>query len=141
MFTYLGAMPSKKNAPYALLEKNKHTKVLPKLSLVELSAILARAQGIVAVDTGLGHLAAALDIPTVSLYGPTNPRLTGTAGASQTHLHAEFECAPCLQRKCTYTGKSNQKPACFTQLNPAFVWDKLKQEMAEVNHQTAESEL
>lgn len=35
----------------------------------------------VAVDTGLGHLAAALDVPTLSLFGPTNPGFTGATGA------------------------------------------------------------
>jgi heptosyltransferase-1 len=42
----------------------------------------------VAVDTGLGHLAAALDVPSISLYGPTLPGRVGAYGRSQIHLCA-----------------------------------------------------
>jgi heptosyltransferase-1 len=60
--------------------------VLPKLTISELGALMLKAQGVIAVDTGLGHLAAALSIPTISLYGPTNPKLGGTYGCKQYQL-------------------------------------------------------
>ena len=101
-------------------------KVLPQMSLLEIAGILSQATAVVAVDTGLGHLAAALGRPTINLYGPTSPRLTGTAGANQIHLPAQFDCAPCLQRKCTFQGKASVQPACFAHLAPARVWDVLK---------------
>ena len=50
--------------------------------------MLLGAAGAVAVDTGLGHLAAALSVPTVSLYGPTSTRLIGTYGLNQVHLQS-----------------------------------------------------
>jgi heptosyltransferase-1 len=62
------------------------TEVLPRCSLKELAAMLQGVSGAVAVDTGLGHLAAALAVPTVSLYGPTSTRLVGTYGRNQVHL-------------------------------------------------------
>ena len=62
--------------------------VLPKLKLAELAALLASAQAAVAVDTGLGHLTAALDVPCISLYGPTSPLKVGAYGKSQQHLVA-----------------------------------------------------
>lgn len=65
--------------------------VLPRLSLVEMAQVLSAAHGVVAVDTGLGHLTAALGIPAVSLYGPTNPNLAGTYGKNQQHLTNMFE--------------------------------------------------
>jgi heptosyltransferase-1 len=105
--------------------------VLPQLDLIGMARVLAGTQGIVAVDTGLGHLAAALDVPTVSLYGPTNPILTGTLGQSQQHLVANFVCAPCLSRECTYRGPSPFKsdsplyPPCFATLLPGDVWASL----------------
>jgi len=49
---------------------------------------LSTAMAVVAVDTGIGHLAAALGVPSVSLYGPTDPALVGTCGARQSHLCA-----------------------------------------------------
>ena len=87
-----------------------------------------------AVDTGLGHLAAALDVPTISLLGPTNPGLTGAYGRSQVHLGSDFPCAPCLQKKCTYKPSAEDQrrfdlkrewPLCFTRLNPERVASQL----------------
>ncbi len=62
--------------------------VLPRLDLLGLSGLLLEADGAVAVDTGLGHLAAALDVPTVSLYGPTSTRLVGAYGHNQLHIQS-----------------------------------------------------
>jgi heptosyltransferase-1 len=62
--------------------------VLPGLDLSGLAGRLLEVRGAVAVDTGLGHLAAALDVPTVSLYGPTRPALVGAYGRNQVHLNA-----------------------------------------------------
>ena len=63
---------------------------LGQFTLGEAEAALALAQltvdAVVAVDTGLAHLSAALDKPTVALYGPTSPGLTGTYGNNQIHL-------------------------------------------------------
>lgn len=109
--------------------------VLPKLNLAGVARVLAAAQGCVAVDTGLGHLAAALDVPTLSLFGPTNPGLTGAYGKSQVHLAADYPaCAPCLQKKCTYrptpedqrqVDTEREWPMCFTRLNPERVANQL----------------
>jgi heptosyltransferase-1 len=60
--------------------------VLPRLNLSAIADLLASASGMVAVDTGLGHLGAALGIPGVSLYGHTRPDRVGTLGKNQCHL-------------------------------------------------------
>lgn len=62
--------------------------VLPRLNLTGLATVIARSRAVVAVDTGLGHLSAALDVPTVSLYGSTRPALIGAYGEGQVHLQA-----------------------------------------------------
>ncbi len=67
--------------------------ILPKLSLNELTDKMQQASGVIAVDTGLGHLSAALHRPTVSLYGPTDPALIGTIGQHQKHC-AMNDCKP-----------------------------------------------
>lgn len=67
--------------------------VLPRLNLQGVAGVLAQATAVVAVDTGLGHLSAALDVPTLSLYGPTNPALVGAYGNNQVHLCANSEGA------------------------------------------------
>jgi heptosyltransferase-1 len=112
-----------------------HAQVLPRLNLAGVAGVLASARACVAVDTGIGHLAAALDVPTISLFGPTNPGLTGAYGQSQMHLAADYPgCAPCLQKKCTYqpTAEDQRRldlkhewPVCFTTLNPERVASQL----------------
>ena len=60
----------------------KNAFVLPKLSIVELASVIAKAQAAVGVDTGLSHFAVALNVPTIAIYTDTNPSLTGVmAGA------------------------------------------------------------
>ena len=51
--------------------------VTPRLSLNEAAALLGGAQAVIGVDTGLAHLAAALNVPTVGIYTATDPALTG----------------------------------------------------------------
>jgi heptosyltransferase-1 len=99
--------------------------VLPRMPLGELAAIISAASGVVGVDTGLVHLAAALATPCITLYGATDPGLIGTLGEAQMHLQVEFECAPCRRRECTYRGKAAVFPACYTRLNPERVWSEL----------------
>lgn len=110
-----------------IAKNSEHADVLPKMKLIEVAKVLAGAKAIVSVDTGLGHLAAALDVPTVSLYGPTNPALTGALGRSQVHLSAKFSCAPCLGMQCTYRGNSSYEvnPPCFSTVTPQDVCDAL----------------
>lgn len=104
----------------------EQAEVLPRLNLASMASVLAGAKKIVAVDTGLGHLAAALDVPTISLYGPTNATLTGAVGKSQTHLSAQFPCSPCLSKVCTYVQEpASLYPSCFITLQPLTVWKKL----------------
>jgi len=65
-----------------LAAKESAASVLPKQSLPALATLLARAELVVGVDTGLVHLAAALGTPTVSLFVATDARLAGVERAS-----------------------------------------------------------
>jgi len=108
----------------AIADNHPQVTVLPKLPLSKIGALLKEAQGAVAVGTGLGHLCAAMAVPTVSLYGPTDPTATGALGANQVHLAAQFACAPCLQERCTFKGVAQVTPACFGSLSPELVWQQ-----------------
>jgi heptosyltransferase-1 len=108
--------------------------VLPRLPLAGIAAELAGASACIAVDTGLGHLAAALDVPTVSLFGPTRPALTGAWGPRQRHIASDFPCAPCLSQRCRHHPTKDElarfdvvreKPLCYTRLEPDRVFAEL----------------
>jgi heptosyltransferase-1 len=105
-------------------------RVLPAMPVRELAGVLAGTAGVVAVDTGLAHLAAALNRPLVALYGATDPRLTGVRGPRQRALAVHFECAPCLQRDCRHTGAAPVQPACYASLPPRVVLAALHELMA-----------
>lgn len=51
--------------------------IAPHMDLNEAAALLGNARAVVGVDTGLSHLAAALDVPTIGIYTATDPGLTG----------------------------------------------------------------
>lgn len=66
-----------------LSEGFDYVEVLPKMSLSDIAQELAGAKFVISVDTGLSHLAAALDRPNITLYGPTDPGLIGGYGKNQ----------------------------------------------------------
>lgn len=109
-----------------IADGNPKVQVLPYMNIGGMAKLLANSQGVVAVDTGFGHLAAALDIPTVSLYSSTNPEFTGALGLNSIHLATKFACSPCLARDCHYKKTAEVSPACFSTLQPNFVWEQLQ---------------
>ena len=98
---------------------------LPSMSLTDLAYELTGAAGVVGVDTGLIHLAAALEIPGCNPVRATSPELTGTRGNRQRNLVAVFPCAPCLKRVCEFKGQAAVAPACYTTLTPAYALDQI----------------
>ena len=123
---------SEYNRANEIASQSNNAEICTKMNLDEIALLLTNASGVVAVDTGLGHLAAALSVPCLSLYGSTDSTRTGTIGNFQKHLQAKFECSPCLRKTCTYNGGSNSEPACFEQFSPTRVWQELEQ-IIEVN--------
>lgn len=105
--------------------------VLDRLPLGELANRFAGCRGAVSVDTGLGHLAAALGIPLVSLFGPTDPALTGMVGGRASALQDDgLDCIPCLGRQCVYDQSHSPWPPCMGRLTPDAVWHALADQMA-----------
>lgn len=110
----------------ALAQGFPHARVLPPLGLPQLAATLAGARAVVGVDSGPTHLACALGTPTVSIYGATDPALTGTWGARQRRLQARFACAPCLKRVCRFPAGAALHPPCYGALDAEAVWAQLQ---------------
>jgi len=93
--------------------------VLGKLSLSEMALVLIKASRVIGVDSGLAHMAAALGVNSVTLYGATDSRKTGAIGIRQQNLVGHAECAPCLKRQC-----AQGKQLCWDRLRPKMVWEK-----------------
>jgi lipopolysaccharide heptosyltransferase I len=72
-------------------------------TLKELLAVISRACFVISNDTGPQHIAAALNVPVFSIFGPANPACTGPYGAMHTVIRKNIDCAPCYRWKpCTH---------------------------------------
>lgn len=98
-------------------------RVLPRLGLSEWAGLLAGSAGAICNDTGLAHIAAALGVPTVTAYGPTDPALIGATGERSSHQAASgFDCTPCYQRECRHGDYRGGEARCLAALTATQLW-------------------
>lgn len=71
-----------------------------KTSVGELVDYLKTCHIVVSNDTGTMHLAAALGIPTVAIFGSTEPVLTSPIGEIHRVIREKVDCSPCFKREC-----------------------------------------
>lgn len=67
--------------------------------VLQLAAAISHCSVVVTNDSGPLHLATALAVPSVSIFGPTDPARTVIPGASRV-MRREIGCAPCYKRDC-----------------------------------------
>jgi heptosyltransferase II len=82
----------------------------------ELIALISLCNGFAGNDSGAMHLAGALWLPTVGIFGSTNPNRTGPTGPKAGFIYRPIECSPCLARDCRF-GHYN----CLRQITPEEV--------------------
>ena len=99
----------------------EQVRVLPKLSLAELMSILLHVRAFVSVESGIGHLAAALDIPGVMLHGPTDPGYSGILDKQCRHITSGLYCSPCFKRECPRLKTRQGIPPCQQKIQPKKV--------------------
>jgi heptosyltransferase-2 len=88
--------------------------------LDEAIALIAHASAVVANDSGLLHIASALNRPVIALYGPTDPDHAPPFSDVARALSLRIDCSPCRQRECPL-GHHN----CMEKLEPGMAWDAL----------------
>ena len=93
----------------------------------ELVALLSLCDGFIGNDSGCAHIAGALGIPTVAIFGSTNPDRTGPLGGRTRVIYRKLECSPCLARTCRF-GHYN----CLTQVQAAELVDAIRMLRAEL---------
>jgi heptosyltransferase-2 len=71
-----------------------------KTELVDALDILAAADVALTNDSGLLHVAAAVDRPLVALYGSSTPDFTPPLTRKATVIYERIDCSPCFERTC-----------------------------------------
>ncbi len=71
-----------------------------RFNLVEMIDLLSLVSGVLTNDTGLMHIAAALNKPLVVLYGSTSPEFTPPLSNNAVILTLNMDCQPCFKRTC-----------------------------------------
>lgn len=72
-------------------------------SLLQLAALISQCNVLVTGDTGPLHMGIALNIPTVSLFGPTDPQKFGPLTGEYVILQESIDCRPCHKKNCPLT--------------------------------------
>jgi len=93
-----------------------------RTTLVQAADLLATANAVVSNDSGLMHVAAAVDAAVVALFGPTSPDFTPPLGDRVKLLTTDISCRPCFARECPLGHKR-----CLTELHPDQVVNSLHQ--------------
>jgi heptosyltransferase-2 len=97
--------PNERSAAAELVRQVGHPRVqslaaIKDLPLAITKGCLARSEMLVTTDSGPRHIATALDVPVVALFGATDPRWTETYHPRAITLYNQLECSPCAKQHC-----------------------------------------
>ncbi|MDO6685724.1 MULTISPECIES: lipopolysaccharide heptosyltransferase II [unclassified Agarivorans] len=84
-----------------------------KTKLAEAIDLMALAKLAVSNDSGLMHIAAALQLPLIAVYGSSSPQYTPPLTDKAEILHTDIECRPCFKKTCQFGHLK-----CLTELAP-----------------------
>ena len=73
-----------------------------KTPLRESIALMSCSSAFLTNDSGPMHIAAALGVPTVAVFGSTEDSLTGPVGRNAASVREKIECSPCFKRECAF---------------------------------------
>ena len=92
-----------------------------KTELTDVIDLLVCAEQVVSNDSGLMHVAAALDVPLIAVFGSTNPVTTGPCGSKSHVVRAPVACSPCLKTECPTDHR------CMKEVTVDMVYDVAEQ--------------
>lgn len=82
------------------LARTKLINLSGKTTLREAVYLISQCRVFISNDSGLMHIAGALNIPTVAIFGSTNPVTTAPVGNKSVIVRHEVSCSPCLKKTC-----------------------------------------
>lgn len=114
-----------------LEQSNRIINLSGKTNIQELMVYFLKLQILITNDSGPMHIAAALNIPTIALFGPTNQEETCPFNAEHSYIlslqtfHKALSCQPCKKRSCPISQDSADYHACMRELKPNWVIEKI----------------
>jgi ADP-heptose:LPS heptosyltransferase len=94
-----------------------------RVDLVTLAAVLERATLLVTGDTGPMHLAAALDVPVVAIFGPSDPARWGPFSERARVVRVPLPCSPCNRIRRPPARCLGHVPDCLAAVSAEAVYD------------------
>lgn len=99
--------------------------LLGKSTLPEMICLIKRLRVLVTGDTAPLHVAAAMDIPFVTLFGPTDPKRHAPPSSQGIILNRRLECQPCYEGSC----RQPETLACLKKISVEEVYDAVKRQL------------
>ena len=97
-----------------------------RTSLAEAVDLMSLADAVISNDSGLMHVAAALDKKIIALYGSSDPCFTPPLNANARVISLNLDCSPCFKRECPlYPPEHKDHIKCLTGIQPKQVLDLL----------------
>jgi heptosyltransferase-2 len=103
------------------LAENKCLDLGGKTNLSEAIDLMSLCDNVISNDSGLMHVAAALDKNLVAIYGSSNPHHTPPMNDKAVIEYLALECSPCFKRECPLEHFN-----CMNHLTPDLVWQKIQ---------------
>ncbi len=107
----------------AYLDNPKIVNLVGVCNIRESMAVVKRCTCSVGIDTGMQHIAGALNVPTVSIFGPTNPKNHGSFSDCSYFVEHDIDCKYCFGTD-NYIHCNHRR--CLTEITPNQVLDVIQ---------------
>jgi heptosyltransferase-2 len=121
--------PKERDEARSAVARANHPRVVslaeePDLPLGLTKACIRRSRMLVSTDSGPRFFGIAFGKPVVTLFGPTDPRMTVTHYERETILSLALDCQPCMERTCPLVHHR-----CMRDLSPDMVYQAVKRQL------------